>query len=152
MSTFLGRVVRALLVLALVGVSCGEAPVSSGAAEALDAVRVSDDGKRFVRGTAAEEFVVWGVNYDHNGTGELLDEYWDDDWESVVADFREISALGANCVRIHLQFGRFMEAPDKANVLALARLVKLVKLAEENRLYLDVTGLACYHKKNIPEW
>lgn len=113
---------------------------------------MSDDGKWFVRGADAEEFIVWGVNYDHNGTGGLLDEYWDDDWGSVVGDFREIRELGANCVRIHLQFGRFMESPDKANALALARLAKLVTLAEESRLYLDVTGLACYHKKNIPEW
>ncbi|MGK0185907.1 MAG: GH18 family chitinase [Verrucomicrobiales bacterium] len=120
----------------------------------LQQVRVSDDGKQFVRGTSDEKFIVWGVNYDHDsiGEGRLLDEYWEDDWETVVADFREMKELGANCVRIHLQLGQFMEAPDKPNSTALARLAKLVKLAEETRLYLDVTGLACYHKQNIPEW
>ena len=138
--------------LALVAGSREESSASAGAADLLRPIRVNADGKGFVRGAAAEKFVVWGVNYDHNGAGRLLDEYWEDDWESVVADFREIRELGANCVRIHLQFGRFMEAPNKSNTVALARLGKLVKLAEETRLYLDVTGLACYHKKNIPEW
>jgi lysophospholipase L1-like esterase len=118
----------------------------------LEPIRVSDDGLRFVRGAADEEFIVWGVNYDHDGTGRLLDEYWDDDWEAVVADFKEIKELGANCVRVHLQFGKFMEAPGRAHAPALDRLGKLVRLAEDCGLYLDVTGLACYHKKNIPEW
>ncbi len=120
----------------------------------LEAIRVSPDGKSFVRGSSNEPFVVWGVNYDHDsvGSGRLLDEYWEEDWETVVSDFREIKDLGANCVRVHLQFGKFMGAPDKPDASALACLTKLVRLAEESRLYLDVTGLACYHKKNVPKW
>ena len=34
--------------------------------DSLSDVRVSDDGKYFVRGTSAERFIVWGVNYDHD--------------------------------------------------------------------------------------
>ena len=124
----------------------------AAAAEALEPIRVSDHGAHFVRGEAAERFVAWGVNYDHDGSGRLLDEYWIDEWQTVVEDFGEIKELGANCVRIHLQLGKFMDAPDKPNAAALAQLAKLVKLAEETGLYLDVTGLACYHKKNIPAW
>ncbi|MGB0582113.1 MAG: cellulase family glycosylhydrolase [Limisphaerales bacterium] len=123
-----------------------------GAAESLEAVRASKDGKGFVRGRAAERFVVWGVNYDHDHQGRLLDEYWIEDWESVVGDFREIRELGANCVRVHLQFGKFMETADKPNAAALRQLAKLVQLAEDTGLYLDVTGLACYHKKHVPAW
>jgi hypothetical protein len=120
--------------------------------EPLEHIRVSDDGTHFVHGASAERFIVWGVNYDHDGPGRLLDEYWIDEWETVVRDFREIKALGANCVRIHLQVGKFMDAPNKPNAAALKQLAQLVKLAEETRLYLDVTGLACYHTKNIPAW
>jgi hypothetical protein len=129
--------------------------VSSLSAEGrgpLEPIRTSVDGKRFVRGVTKEDFKIWGVNYDHDSRGWLLDEYWEDDWETVVEDFREIKELGANCVRIHLQLGLFMETPDEPNSGALARLARLVELAEENQLYLDVTGLACYHKKNIPVW
>ena len=73
--------------------------------EPLESIRVSADGKRFVRESSDEEFIVWGVNYDHGstGTGRLLDEYWGGRMETVVADFREIKELGANCVRIDLQ-------------------------------------------------
>ncbi len=121
---------------------------------ALERIRVSADGKGFVQGEAGQPFKIWGVNYDHDsvGKGRLLDEYWETDWETVVADFREIKDLGSNCVRIHLQFGRFMEAPNEPNQSSLNSLTKLVRLAEELRLYLDVTGLACYHKENIPDW
>lgn len=122
------------------------------AKSSLKPIRVSDDGRRFARGADGENFTVWGVNYDHDRDGRLLDEYWEDEWETVVADFHEMRELGANCVRIHLQLGIFMETAERSNAAALMRLAKLVKLAEDTGLYLDVTGLACYHKENIPEW
>jgi hypothetical protein len=55
-------------------------------------------------------------------------------------------------VRIHLQFGKFMDGPEKPNSKALDRLGKLLELAEKERLYLDLTGLGCYHKKDVPAW
>ena len=122
------------------------------AAETLTRIRVSEDGEGFVRGTSDQKFVVWGVNYDHDHQGRLLDEYWLEDWESVVGDFREIKELGANCVRVHLQFGKFMKTASQSDPAALHQLAKLVRLAEDTGLYLDVTGLACYHTNNIPSW
>lgn len=116
------------------------------------AVRVSDDGKHFVEAGSGRKFVVWGVNYDHDEDGGLLEDYWQSQWETVVEDFAEIKALGANVVRIHLQLPKFMktaEQPDEAN---LEQLGKLVRLAESNGLYLDVTGLGCYHKQDVPAW
>jgi hypothetical protein len=118
----------------------------------IDRVRVSDDGTHFVRGPNAERFVVWGVNYDHDRGGRLLEDYWRDEWPTVVEDFGEIKALGANTVRVHLQLGKFMEAADRPNARNLARLADLVQLAEKNGLYLDVTGLGCYHKRDVPGW
>lgn len=136
-----------MLATGLILLSC-ESPAANG----LEPIRVSDDGAGFVRGEKNAEFVIWGVNYDHDTPGRLLDEYWIDDWASVVADFREIKELGANCVRIHLQFGKFLISRDAPNGVALRQLRKLVRLAESTGLYLDVTGLACYHKQNIPHW
>ena len=121
-------------------------------AEPLDHIRVSDDRTHFIRASSGQRFVVWGVNYDHDSNGRLLDEYWQDEWDAVVNDFREIKDLGANCVRVHLQLGKFMNAADKPNAKSLAQLAKLIVLAEKLGLYLDVTGLACYHKQNVPEW
>ncbi|MGB7327843.1 MAG: cellulase family glycosylhydrolase [Rubripirellula sp.] len=125
---------------------------SIAAAQTQSPIRVSDDGDHFVLAETQERFRVWGVNYDHNGRGELIDEYWIERWDEVVEDFAEIKSLGANCVRIHLQVGKFLDAADKINPSAIEQLKKLLKLAEHQGLYLDITGLACYHKANVPEW
>jgi hypothetical protein len=97
-------------------------------------------------------FVPRGFNYDRDYRMRLLEEYWDDEWEMVVSDLREMKALGANVVRVHLQFPRFMSAPDKANSRSLARLREVLRLAEREGLYLDLTGLACYRRADVPEW
>jgi hypothetical protein len=60
--------------------------------------------------------------------------------------------LGANVVRVHLQFGKFMDGPDKPNAKSLDQLGRLVGLAERTGLYLDVTGLGCYRPADVPAW
>jgi hypothetical protein len=122
---------------------------------ALEPIRLSDDGSAFVTGASGKPFRVWGVNYDHDTHGDhgrLIEDYWDDEWETVRQDFREIRDLGANVVRIHLQLGRFMNTPDTPNPDALSKLRDLLELAEQTGLYLDLTGLGCYHKSDVPPW
>ncbi|MBN1588112.1 MAG: cellulase family glycosylhydrolase [Pirellulales bacterium] len=118
----------------------------------LDWVRVADDRRGFVLEPSGRPFVPWGFNYDHDRAGKLLEDYWDKDWAAVEADFAEMKQLGATVVRVHLQFSKFMTAPDKPNAASLEKLAQLVKLAERVGLYLDVTGLGCYHKRDVPEW
>ena len=115
-------------------------------------IGVAADGSGFVIGDEEERFTPWGVNYDHDGDNRLIEDYWDAEWDTVVEDFGEIRDLGANVVRIHLQLGKFMSAPDEPNAKSLAKLNDLLKLAEKTGLYLDITGLGCYHKQDIPEW
>ena len=74
------------------------------------------------------------------------------EWETVRSDFQEIKELGANLVRVHLQLGKFMVAADTPNTKSLAKLSDLLGLAEELGLYLDITGLGCYHKRDTPPW
>jgi len=128
------------------------AGIQAADSPALEWIKVSQDKQHFVKAQSGEKFIVWGVNYDHNDGGDLLEDYWDNDWEVVVEDFKEIKALGCNVVRIHLQIGQTMKTaklPDEKN---LKQLAKLLELAETTGLYLDLTGLACYHKKDVPEW
>jgi hypothetical protein len=61
-------------------------------------------------------------------------------------------ALGANVVRIHLQYHQFMETPNSPNENNLARLRNLVDLAQSLGIYLDVTGLGSYRPANDPSW
>lgn len=131
----------------------------------LPRIRVSDDKKGFVQGsarpregaqtppaTAESHLKMWGFNYDHDSEGRLLEDYWDDEWPLVEKHFGQMKRLGANVVRVHLQTGKFMESAEKPNKGALARFEKLLQLAEREGLYLDVTGLGCYHKKDVPAW
>src|SRR6186997_2696253 len=74
----------------------------------LDGIRPSRDKTHFVREETDQRVVIWGFNYDHDDAGRLLEDYWGEEWATVVEDFREMKALGANVVRIHLQLPRFM--------------------------------------------
>jgi hypothetical protein len=118
----------------------------------LELIRPSEDGTHFVRQKTGDRIVMWGVNYDHDDSGRLLEDYWAQEWATVVSDFREIKALGANVVRIHLQIAKFVNNAERANEANLKRLGMLVRVAEETGLYLDVTGLGCYHKQDVPAW
>ncbi|MEZ5301719.1 MAG: cellulase family glycosylhydrolase [Verrucomicrobiales bacterium] len=139
------------LALSLAAAALISAPPAARA-EPLPRIRPSSDGAHFAEAGSGARFTAWGVNYDHDEEGRLLEDYWIGEWETVAADFREIKALGANVVRIHLQFGKFVPERGKSDAASLAQLKKLVALAEETGLYLDVTGLGCYHKADIPAW
>lgn len=115
-------------------------------------VEVSKDKHGFVRQPSGEPFAPWGFNYDHDEKGRLLEDYWEEEWPKVETDFARMKELGANVVRVHLQTGKFMDGPDRPNAKALDRLTKLVQLAERRQIYLNLTGLGCYHKKDVPAW
>ncbi|OWK39173.1 cellulase family glycosylhydrolase [Fimbriiglobus ruber] len=113
---------------------------------------VSKDRKGFTREPSGKAFVAWGFNYDRDHTGRLIEDYWEAEWPKVERDFRTMRTLGANVVRVHLQVGKFMTSLDAPNEKSLARLSKLLALAEAEGLYLDLTGLGCYHKQDVPAW
>jgi hypothetical protein len=138
------RIVLTSLVLFLVAGRAGAAQ--------LERIQVSRDGKRLEFSASGKAFVPWGFNYDHDAPGRLLEDYWLTEWPTVEEDFREMKELGANVVRIHLQFGKFMETADKPNAASLGQLAKLLDLATRTGLYLDLTGLGCYHKADVPAW
>jgi hypothetical protein len=118
----------------------------------MERIKVAPDGKSFALASSGRPFVPWGFNYDHDDSGRLIEDYWEAQWPSVERHFRQMKALGANVVRIHLQVGKFMEAADRPRAKGLEQLGRLLKLAEKERLYLDLTGLGCYHKKDVPAW
>lgn len=125
---------------------------SSQGAERLEWLTIPKGKAIFVKQKSKQRFVPWGFNYDHDPNGRLLEDYWDREWDRVVEDFGEMKSLGANVARIHLQLGKFMVDAIKPNESSLKQLGRLVKLAEKTGLYLDVTGLGCYHKKDVPLW
>ncbi len=129
-----------------------EQPDTPAAGRKMEFIRVSQDGKYFINAVSGSEFKPWGFNYDHDAANRLLEEYWKAEWPVVVGDFAEMKALGANTVRIHLQISRFLKSDQQPNPESLAQLTRVVKLAEETGLYLDITGLGCYVKPEVPPW
>ena len=121
-------------------------------AKDMEPIRVAKDRRSFILADSGRRFTPWGFNYDHDAAGRLIEDYWDGEWPKVEKAFADMHKLGANVVRIHLQFGKFMDAADRPNSKQLDRLGDLLQLAERERLYLDLTGLACYHKKDVPDW
>jgi hypothetical protein len=137
----------ALLIILLVGCQTPLPPTTS---TALQRVTLSSDGRGFQLAGSNRPFRPWGMNY--GNAGRLMEDFWDADWETLAGDIKELKDLGANVVRVHLQFGRFMEAPDRPNQKTLAQFERLLRLAETTGIYLDVTGLACYRPSDTPGW
>src|SRR4029079_2045717 len=100
-----------LVVVQTLAVAIGEAK----SAEPLPFVKVAQDNSGFIAGDTGQKLFPWGFNYDHDEDGRLIEDYWEKEWPKVEADFGEMKELGANVVRIHIQFARLMEAADKQN-------------------------------------
>ncbi|EEF59159.1 cellulase family glycosylhydrolase [Pedosphaera parvula] len=118
--------------------------------ESLGRIAVASDGRSFVDAESGRPFHPWGMNY--GNAGQLMEDFWDKDWEPIEKDFHDLKAMGANVVRVHLQFGKFMRAPDEPNKEEFKQLVRMLQLAEQTGLYLDITGLACYRPADVPAW
>lgn len=138
----------------LVGLAlaCHAASAAAAAAPAArpEFIRVAPAGRGFVFADSGKPFVPWGFNY--STSKRLIEDFWHDEWQTVADDLAEMKALGASVVRVHLQFAKFMDAPDRPNARSLDRLARLLDLAEKTGLYLDLTGLACYRKEDTPIW
>ncbi|MGC3968458.1 MAG: hypothetical protein QM775_14100 [Pirellulales bacterium] len=144
MSTFLRRLICGLVTILV----CRSSFPSVRAAEPIAAgdfehVEISPDRRGFVLAKSKRPFKPWGFNYDRDARGRLLEDYWDAEWSTVEADFAEMRALGANVVRVHLQFGKFMRSEMEANPAALEKLAALLRLAERERL------LSRYHRARL---
>ena len=118
----------------------------SGASEAI--VR-SSHGNGFVRAGTGIAFVPWGFNYaratgtfDHGASPAAST-----DWPRISADFATMRKLHANIVRVYLQFNKFVDPPTRRspngtpNPAALADLSRLLWVAHQAGLHLDITGL-----------
>jgi hypothetical protein len=141
-----------LLLAQCASVGAERVPAAGAASSGLEWIKVSKNKQGFVCASSGRRFIPWGFNYDRDYTSRLLEDYWEAEWPTVAEHFRQMKRLGANVVRAHLQFVKFMDAADKPNENALDRLGRLVKLAEDSGLYLDLTGLGCYRKQDVPAW
>src|SRR6266536_1122576 len=122
----------------------------AGYSPGMERIVVAPDGRSFLKRQSHHPFQPWGMNY--GNAGRLMEDFWVSDWDTLAGDYHEMKALGANVARIHLQFGKFMAAPDRPSQAAINQLARMLRLAEETELYLDLTGLACYRPADVPTW
>jgi hypothetical protein len=129
-------------------------PVTRAATPSWITVNKSNSG--FVLSSTGSAFTPWGFNYSRDERFRLIEDYWNDagseGWSKIERDFREMRLLGANVVRVNLQFAKFMDAPGKPNRIALARLESLINLAESMDIYLDIAGLGTFRARDVPQW
>src|ERR1700733_5441494 len=153
MSPMMIRVARCLrgLMQALCLACLGGVAVSAAPAP-LERVVVSPDRSHFALAGSGSSFHPWGFNYDHDPAGRLLEDYWQGEWTEVEKDFAAMKTLGANVVRVHLQVGKFMKSAHEPDMRSLNQLARLLSLAKRTGLYLDVTGLGCYNRPDVPRW
>ncbi|TWU30082.1 cellulase family glycosylhydrolase [Bythopirellula polymerisocia] len=138
-----------LFAIALSTIQPGFAESAAEKSASLVPIRIVDG--QFVFGESGKRFSPWGFNY-VGDFGRIVEEYWEDDWPRVEKDFREMRKLGANVVRLHLQLGTYMKTPQQVDAAELERLRRTLDLAQEVGLYLDLTGLSCYHLAEVPPW
>src|SRR4051794_33763866 len=86
--------------------------IRADAPAAMSPIRLSPDGRHFVRADSGKPFAPWGFNY-LGAFGAIIEESWATDWPSLEKDFRQMRALGANVVRVHLQFGSYIKTPTE---------------------------------------
>ena len=120
-----------------------------GATRPMQRIVVAPNSRGFMLARSHRPFHPWGFNY---GRSHLIEHYWIKHWPTVVEDFRNMKAMGANVVRVHLQYGRLMRGPNKPDAREFKALAALVALAQRSGLYLDITGLACYRRAATPAW
>lgn len=110
------------------------------------------EGNKFIDENG-DEIILWGFNYDRS-TETLMEDHWNesDFWDNFQDDFFEMKEMGANIVRLHLQYNKYMDSPTEPNATAFNNLSRMVDIAEQSGLYLDITGLGAYRKTDSPQW
>jgi hypothetical protein len=111
---------------------------------ALERLRVDARGTGFAGAATGRPFTAWGFNW--GGPGAYRDL-------GVVRErFSQMRSLGANVARVHLQFGDLMESPSRPRTAALEELAAIVRIAERERLYLDISGNEVWLPARAPAW
>jgi hypothetical protein len=134
--------------------ACATVDVKHGGPKPMERIALAGERDSFALVPSGRPWVPWGFNYDHDDTPaqRLLEDYWDKDWKRVERDFATMRVLGANVVRIHLQIGRFMRSETEPDGHALWQLQRVLRVAETEGLWVDVTGLCNDRPQDTPEW
>jgi beta-galactosidase GanA len=136
------------IILLLLGACLGAHAHSAGKAP-LPKIQISADGRGFVT-AKGKPFVPFGLTYYRPGTGWAPQLWKKFDAEATRRDFIRMKELGVNCVRVFISYGSFYLEPGKLEPEGLAKFDELLKLAEEQGIYVHPTGPD--HWEGSPAW
>jgi hypothetical protein len=138
---------RVLIVVALVGLTWSP---SAGAAVMP---RISVHADRLYAG--AKPWRAWGMNWGVGDHAPVI-AYFDHPTAANLAVLRtELAtarAMGANSMRIYLELGEVMATPTRPREQTLVALQRLLALAQQDRVYLDITGDLVWRPLQAPRW
>jgi len=115
----------------------------------LPKIRIAADGRTFATADG-KPFVPVGVNYYRPGTGWAPQLWKRFDAEATRADFARMKELGVTCVRVFLTYGSFFTNEDALEPEGLAKLDRLLDIAEGEGIYIHPTGPD--HWEGSPAW
>jgi hypothetical protein len=93
----------------------------------------------------------WGVG-DHQ---PVLDYFEDPSARGLAllsSELHTAHLLGANSMRVPLEFEDVMISPTRARATTLDALRRLLVVAERERVYLDITGNIVWRRERAPAW
>jgi len=117
-------------------------------AAGMETVRIAPDKKGFTLYPSGDRYIPWGHNY---ASVDIMERLGNDP-ARVEREFAEMKAAGTTVARIHPEMPRILAGPDKADLHALEHLRKLLKIAENSGIYLQITDLAWYKIKDRMAW
>ncbi len=117
-------------------------------AAGMETVKIAPDKKGFVLHPSGDRYIPWGHNY---ASVDILERLANDP-ARVEREFSEMKAAGTTVARIHPEMPRILIGADKADPNALDQLRKLLRIAENSGIYLQITGIACYKIKDRMAW
>lgn len=138
---------RVLIVVALVGLGW------SPSAGAVAMPRISAHGDRLYAG--AKPWRAWGMNWgvgDHAPVIAYFDHPTAANLGVLQTELGRARAMGANSMRIYLELGQVMATPTRPRDQTLVALKRLLALAQQDRVYLDITGDLVWRPSRAPRW
>ena len=141
------RFARVLIVVAVVGLGW------SPSAGAVAMPRISVHGDRLYAG--AKPWRAWGMNWgigDHAPVIGYFDHPTAAKFVVLRTELGRARAMGANSMRIYLQLGQVMATPTAPRRQTLLALMRLLALAQQDRVYLDITGDLVWRPSQAPGW